>query len=239
VTLSGVLLIRGLLRGTLAQVFAFAGLVLGVLVGSAVADWVGTQWHSARPEFVFTLLRWSVAALSGLGVAAVMHAWGDLLSKAAHDGPFGWLDRVIGAAFGLAVGLVCSVAVLVLLLPGAGLEFARPSCAGRTTGPLTAGDLASSLEQGFARRTLAARTAAQRPPPGGTPPGLSVAVSTVSPPPAMRRWKVPVASVSRASAFPRADRISARHRRHRCASRLSRVRPSGGRCTADRAVVSP
>jgi len=43
VTLSGFFLIRGLLRGTLAQVFAFAGLVLGVLVGSAVADWVGSH----------------------------------------------------------------------------------------------------------------------------------------------------------------------------------------------------
>jgi colicin V production protein len=145
-TLSGFFLIRGLLRGTLAQVFAFAGLVLGVLVGSAVADWVGTHWQSARPEIVFMLLRWLVAILSGLGVAAVMHAWGDLLAKAAHDGPFGWLDRVIGAALGLAVGLVCSVAVLVLLLQAPGLEFARPLAArGVTTGPLiAAGDLAST-----------------------------------------------------------------------------------------------
>jgi len=145
VTLSVAFLIRGLLRGTLAQVFAFAGLVLGVLAGSAVADWVGTHWRTARPEIVFTLLRWSVAALSGLGVAAVLHAWGDLLAKAAHNGPFGWLDRVLGAVFGLAVGLVCSVAVLVLLLQAPGLEFARPLAArGVTTGPLiAAGDLAS------------------------------------------------------------------------------------------------
>ena len=144
--LSGFFLFRGLLRGTLAQVFAFAGLVLGVLVGSFVADWVGAHWRTARPEIVFTLLRWMVAVLSGLGVAAVMHAWGDLLAKAAHDGPFGWLDRAIGAALGLAVGLECSVAVLVLLLQAPGLEFARPLAArGVTTGPLiAAGDLAST-----------------------------------------------------------------------------------------------
>ena len=144
--LSGFFLFRGLLRGTLAQVFAFAGLVLGVLVGSFVADWVGAHWRTARPEIVFTLLRWMVAVLSGLGVAAVMHAWGDLLAKAAHDGPFGWLDRVIGAVLGLAVGLVCSVAVLVMLLQAPGLEFARPLAArGVTTGPLiAAGDLAST-----------------------------------------------------------------------------------------------
>jgi hypothetical protein len=82
------------------------------------------------------------------------------LAKAAHDGPFGWLDRVIGAAFGLAVGLVCSVAVLVLLLQAPGLEFARPLAArGVTTGPLiAAGDIASTCCKTFPGGTLAART---------------------------------------------------------------------------------
>ena len=138
-------LVRGLLRGTVAQVFAFSGLVLGVVVGSAVADAVGTHWRTARPELVFTPLRWLVAALSGLGVAAVMHWWGELLAKATHEGPFGWLDRALGALLGLATGLLCSLAVLVLLLQAPGLEFARPLAArGLTTGPLiAAGDLAS------------------------------------------------------------------------------------------------
>ena len=35
--------VRGLLRGTIAQVFAFFGVLLGVLAGSFVADWVGAR----------------------------------------------------------------------------------------------------------------------------------------------------------------------------------------------------
>ena len=139
-------LIRGLLRGTVAQVFAFSGIVLGVITSSAVADAVGTHWREAKPEFVFTPLRWTVAALSGLGVAAVMQWWGGALAKATHGGPLGWLDRALGALLGLAAGLLCSVALLVLLLQAPGLEFARPLAArGLTTGPLiAAGDLAST-----------------------------------------------------------------------------------------------
>ena len=171
--LSAVLLVRGLLRGTLAQVFGFAGLVLGVIASSAVADWVGAHWRMARPEVVFTLLRWLVAGLCGLSVAAVLHWWGELLAKAAHGGPFGWLDRAMGALLGLATGLICCVAVLVLLLQAPGLEFARPLAArGWTTAPLiAAGDLAGewgkSLPGGLwlheQLRSAARRLAARRP----------------------------------------------------------------------------
>jgi len=144
VALSVAFLLRGLLRGTVAQVFAFFGLVLGVVVGSAVADAIGAHWRTAKPEAVFTLLRWAVAALSGLGVAALMSWWGGSLAKAAHEGPFGWLDRALGALIGLAAGVLCCVAVLVLLLQAPGLGFARPLAARSvTTGPLMAvGDLA-------------------------------------------------------------------------------------------------
>src|SRR5262249_60457036 len=124
--LSVVLLVRGLLRGTVAQVFGFAGLVLGVIASSAVADWVGTHWRFARPEVVFTLLRWLVAGLCGLSVAAVLHWWGELLAKAAHGGPFGWLDRAMGALLGLATGLICCVGVVGVWAPGAGLGVAAP-----------------------------------------------------------------------------------------------------------------
>ncbi len=143
--LTAAFLVRGLLRGTLAQVFAFFGVLMGVLAGSALADWVGTHWRSARPELVFILLRWLVAGLAGLGVAALLQWWGDLLAKAAHDGPFGWLDRTVGGLVGLTIGSVVSTAVLVLLLQAPGLEFARPLVArGATSAPLiAAGDRAS------------------------------------------------------------------------------------------------
>ncbi len=119
-------LVRGLLRGTLAQVFAFFGVVLGVLAGSALADWIGIHWQSARPVLVFVALRWLVAVLVGLAVAGLMGWWGELLAKAVHEGPFGWLDRAVGAIVGLTLGTLVSIGLLVFLLQAPGLAFARP-----------------------------------------------------------------------------------------------------------------
>lgn len=132
-------IVRGLLRGTIAQVFAFSGILLGVLAGSAVAGWVGAHWQDARPAFLFLLLRWTVAVLAGFGVAAVFQWWGELLSKAVHEGPFGWLDRAVGAIVGAAIGILVCAAFVVLLLQVPGLEFARREAArGVTPAPLIA-----------------------------------------------------------------------------------------------------
>ena len=138
-------LVRGLLRGTLAQVFAFLGVALGVLTASAIADAVGAHWRDAKPALVFGALRWLVAILGGFGVAGLLHWWGELLAKAAHEGPFGWLDRAVGAVVGLIIGTLVSAAVVVFLLQAPGLEFARPLVArGVTSAPLlAAGDRAS------------------------------------------------------------------------------------------------
>ena len=138
--------LRGILRGTIAQVFAFIGILLGVFATSAVADWIGAHWQDARPVFVFLLLRWLVAILAGLGVAALMGTWGRLLAKAAHEGPFGWLDRTVGALVGLTLGAVLATALLVVLLQAPGLGFARSAIArGVTSEPLlSAGERASA-----------------------------------------------------------------------------------------------
>lgn len=92
------------------------------------------------------LLRWLVAALAGLGVGALLHWWGEHLAKAAHEGPFGWLDRTVGAFVGITQGVVVATALLVLLLQAPGLEFARPFAArGVTSVPLlAAGERASA-----------------------------------------------------------------------------------------------
>lgn len=113
----------GILRGTVAQVFAFSGTVFGILVGSLIADRVGAHWREARPEFTYLLLRWVVAVLAGFGVAALFKWWGGLLSKAVHEGPLGWLDRAVGAIVGGLIGSVTAAAFLVLLfqVPGLGL----------------------------------------------------------------------------------------------------------------------
>ncbi|MEO7866831.1 MAG: CvpA family protein [Candidatus Eisenbacteria bacterium] len=105
--------ISGILRGTFAQVFAFIGIALGLIAAAWVSHWVGLHWNGARPMIVFIALRWVVAALAGFAVAALFQWWGELVSKATHDGPFGWLDRLVGGVIGIALGVVFA-AFLVL-----------------------------------------------------------------------------------------------------------------------------
>ncbi len=115
--------VSGILRGSVAQVFAFMGTVLGLIVGALVADLVGTHWRGAHPEYLYLLLRWAVALLVGFGLAGLIQWWGGTLSKAVHDGPFGGLDRGLGAVIGLALGSVTAAVLLVFLfqVPGLGL----------------------------------------------------------------------------------------------------------------------
>ena len=99
-----VFVIRGTLRGTIAQVFAFFGMLAGLAATVAVAAWVGSHWREARPGPVYFVLRWLVAILAGMAISALFHWWGELVAKAAHDGPFGWLDRLVGDRCGVGIG---------------------------------------------------------------------------------------------------------------------------------------
>ena len=92
--------IRGLIRGSVRQVFGLLGFAVGLWVAVQVSRWVGAQWLGARPAVVFWVLRWLVAALAGLVVASLFQWWGSLLGKAVQAGPAGWLDRVLGVRWG-------------------------------------------------------------------------------------------------------------------------------------------
>ncbi len=129
--------IRGTLRGTIAQVFAFFGFTLGLWSGAWVLQWVGMHWQGAQPKVVFLVLRWTVAVIAGLGIAALFQWWGELVAKAAHDGPFGWLDRIVGGVVGLALGAMAAALVVLLAVQAPGLGFARTAAfQGRTARPL-------------------------------------------------------------------------------------------------------
>ena len=132
--------VRGILRGTIAQVFALVGFIAGLWVAALIADWVGAHWRSARPAIVFVSLRWLVAVLAGSAIAALFQWWGEVAAKAAHDGPFGWLDRLTGAVIGAALGLVVSTLMLLALSSASGLSALRHAAtSGMATRPLLVG----------------------------------------------------------------------------------------------------
>lgn len=105
--------LRGFLRGTIAQVFALSGLLIGIWAASWVSQWVGAHWHDARPALLYGVLRWVVAVLAGMAVASLFQWWGEQVAKATHEGPFGWIDRVVGGLVGGVIGLTL-IALLVL-----------------------------------------------------------------------------------------------------------------------------
>lgn len=132
--------VRGLLRGTIAQVFAFLGLVFGAWAFLLAGRWLGVHWHDARPAAVFVVVRWLVAILAGLAIAAVFDGWGDLLAKAVHHGPFGPIDRIGGGAIGGGIGLaVAAILTLVLLQRPMIAATGGVATHGRCPGPLVRG----------------------------------------------------------------------------------------------------
>ena len=110
--------IGGVLTGATSQVFTFLGVLTGLWAAVFVSRWVSVHWHGARPAVVFLVLRWLVAALSGLALASLFQWWGDRLARAVREGPLGWLDRGAGAVVGAGVGTLGGALVLMLMLTG-------------------------------------------------------------------------------------------------------------------------
>jgi hypothetical protein len=109
-----VFVIRGVIRGSVRQVFSLAGLACGFLLAVQVSRWVGAQWLGARPAVVYWVLRWLVAAIAGLAAVSLFHWWGSLLGKAVQAGPAGWLDRVFGVLLGAMIGMMWAIALVTL-----------------------------------------------------------------------------------------------------------------------------
>jgi uncharacterized membrane protein required for colicin V production len=116
--LLAVLTVRGLLRGTIAQVFAFLGMAAGAWAFVLVAAWLGDHWQGAKPAAVYFTLRWLVATLVALAVAAVFEWLGGTIAKAAHEGPFGWADRLGGGVIGAAMGVAIAALVVLVMVQG-------------------------------------------------------------------------------------------------------------------------
>lgn len=112
----GLFAVRGLLRGSVVQIFGLLGVLLGLWAAGWISRWVGDLWSGARPSVVFWALRWLVAGLGGLAVAALFGSVGEHLGAAVKSGPAGWLDRVGGAFVGAALGLAVAAFTLMVAL---------------------------------------------------------------------------------------------------------------------------
>jgi hypothetical protein len=64
----------------------------------------------------FWALRWLVAGLGGLAVAALFGSLGEHLGAAVRSGPAGWLDRLGGTLVGAALGATVAAFTLMVAL---------------------------------------------------------------------------------------------------------------------------
>ncbi|HMB70140.1 MAG TPA: CvpA family protein [bacterium] len=116
----------GLMRGALKTVLSLVGLVVGFVAATRESGAVGMVLARWMPEPVAAAVGF-VFVFLGVALVFTLLAW--LLRKLLQGLALGWLDRLGGAALGLARGAAI-VGVLALVVEGlGGFDTARASVA--------------------------------------------------------------------------------------------------------------
>lgn len=94
-------LVRGLMKGLITEIIAIAAVVFGFigakLWGQAFSAWILTQF--TWPQAVCDAVAY---ALLFLGISIALHFVARLISKLLSAISLGWINRLLGAAFGVA-----------------------------------------------------------------------------------------------------------------------------------------
>ena len=119
-------LVRGLMKGIIAEVMSIAAIVLGLL---------GAKWWSAPfTNWLMQQFEWSEAAsfvvayaVLFAGIALALNIMARLLSKLFQKINLGWLNRLAGGVFGVAKwGIVILSLVLCLHSLDKQFQFLQP-----------------------------------------------------------------------------------------------------------------
>lgn len=94
-------LVRGLMKGLITEIIAIAAVVFGFIGakfwGQAFSAWILTQF--TWPQAVCDAVAY---ALLFLGISIALHFVARLISKLLSAISLGWINRLLGAAFGVA-----------------------------------------------------------------------------------------------------------------------------------------
>ncbi len=109
-------LIMGLRNGIIKELAFFVAIILGIIVSKILSPTVAvyiqnfTQWQ----EDISLLIAYSLLFLA---VALLLHLVASLITKLLKKIALGWLNRLLGATFGLLKwGLILSVIVNLLIM---------------------------------------------------------------------------------------------------------------------------
>ena len=104
-------LVRGLMKGLITEIIAIAAVVLGFigakLWGPGFSAWIVSQF--TWPQAVCDAVAY---ALLFLGISIALHFVGRMISKLLSAISLGWINRLFGAAFGVAKWTLIVLAIV-------------------------------------------------------------------------------------------------------------------------------
>ncbi len=105
---------RGFVKGLILGIISLASLILGVYLGFRfavpAADMISTHFHVVTPY-----LKLIVFAVIFLAVIIILFIFGKLLEKAIDLLALGFLNKLLGALFGLAKGIIFISLILFVI----------------------------------------------------------------------------------------------------------------------------
>jgi hypothetical protein len=130
-----------LLSGLTSQIFGTLALIAGLWTAGWFSQWVESHWLGAQPAAAFWVLRWLLAALAALAVAALIRAVGEHVKGTLGSTPLGWADRPFGFVLGGFVGVMIAAVMLlaVLAMPWTRGPVAEAAARSRTARPVMSG----------------------------------------------------------------------------------------------------
>ena len=93
-------LVRGTMRGLITEIIAIAAVILG-FIGAKIWGHVFSAWLLSQFTWPQPVCDAVAYALLFLGIAIALNIAGRLLSKLLKAINLGWINRVLGATFGL------------------------------------------------------------------------------------------------------------------------------------------
>ncbi len=111
--------IRGLFRGFILELSTLVGLVIGYLAGITYLGLLSGLLQSLMPEAPVSILNIVSFSVIFIGINIVLKIAAGLVTKTLKFAMLGWLNRLLGAVFGLTKSvLILSIVVfLISLIP--------------------------------------------------------------------------------------------------------------------------
>ena len=114
----------GIWRGFISMILPLIGIIVGVILAGLYAPTVGEWLPIDNPEHA----AWAGYAIIMAGTLIVSIILAVILTRFVHWTLLGWVDRLLGGIFGLALGaLICAASLAACVKYGLGSDFIQGS----------------------------------------------------------------------------------------------------------------